>query len=136
MMFIDMDKRKVCEVIGKNHKFISPFSEPYGYYIYLEQQADQKDRELTKKSMQDLYFNKLKYATENTNALINQVFYKFQSKIDLPKEIWEKLIFESFVLAPDQEEIASCLSNSDILIGHYIECHWDFNWNLIFVCYC
>jgi len=136
MVSFDVDVNKVCECINNNSKFISPFSELYGYYICI---WNQKNKKYVDNNMVELYLNKLKYAVTNTDALIEQAFQMFRSKIDLPRDLWKKLRFESFVLAVDEKErkeIACCLSNPDFMLGHYIECRWDFNWNLIFICYC
>ena len=133
MVSIDVDAIKVSECIKNNNNFISPFSEPYGYYICI---LNQNNKGTVDDNMVELYLSKLKYVAENTDTLINQAFLMFQSSIGLPKTLWQKLMFESFVLLVDAEEIACCLSNRDFMAGHYIECRWDFDWNLIFICYC
>lgn len=130
-MFGDINATKVYEIIGHNNRFVSPFSEPYGYYLWITDQEEPVDE-----NMAELYLEKLKYASENVDLLINQAVYAIQSKIVLSKELREKLIFESFVLALYDKEISCCLSNPNFMLGHFIECRWDLNWKLIFTYYC
>ena len=126
---MDVDAVKVYEIIAQNNRFVSPFSEPYGYYIWTE--YEEKDE-----SMVDLYLDKLAYAVKNADRLIHQAFLEFPFKKDLPESMWRKLVFDSFVLHPAGREICCCLTNADFMFGHFIECRWDYGWRLLSVWYC
>lgn len=130
---MDVDRGKVYEIVAYNHRFSSPFSEPYCYYIWSRDEEDGADEDFV-----ELYLRKLSYAAKNAELLISQAFQEYQSQmnLELPGDLWQKLVFESFVLAPEEREIGCCLSNGDLMFGHFIECRWDLDWNLISVWYC
>lgn len=126
---MDVDAAKVYGIIAQNSRFISPFSEPYGYYIWTEQEeADE--------SAVELYLDKLMYAAQNVDRLVQQASFELSSAEDWPEDIWQRLVFDSFVLTPDKKEISSCLTNTEFMFGHFIECRWDYEWNLLSVWYC
>ncbi|MDE7477126.1 MAG: hypothetical protein K2M91_04105 [Lachnospiraceae bacterium] len=131
---MDMDAYKVSEIIGSNRRFISPFADPCSYYIVAQDgQIDEK--------MIERYWELLKYAKKNADLLIQQgfqpSFYAFygvnQKMVSSPDDMCRRLIFESFVLIfhNNNVTIGSCLSNSEFMFGHFIECEWDCDWNLI-----
>ena len=139
MADMDVDACKVSEIVESNHRFISPFDEPCGYYIV------GADRQIDEKTI-DLYWEQLKYAEKHVDLLIRQgfnpSFYKFygvdQRKVESPDDMCQRLIVESFVLFLQENEITigSCLSNSEFMFGHYVEYRWDCDWNLIYSCIC
>lgn len=128
----DVDSKRVFECVKDNDRFISPFYEPYSYYICIH---DQSNGFTVDENVIQLYLSKLKYAVQNTDALLDNVYRMFHSKVDLPKELWIKLIFESFVLAADVERIGCCLSNKEFMPGHFIECRWTLNWEPFYMFY-
>ena len=131
---MDMDVYKVSEIIGDNNRFISPFHEPCGYYIVeLGGHIDEKTIEL--------YWEQLIYAEKNIDKLVEQgfhpSFYEFygvnKSLVESSADMYRRLIIESFVLLLQNNTITvgCCLSNLEFMFGHYIECEWDCDWNLI-----
>lgn len=125
ILFVDADRTKVYEIIGRNSRFISPFSEPYGYYMYC------RDESYISEESEEIYLDKLSHAAKNADALVEQMFRQFQSQIGIPGEWWNKLRFETFVLNAEEQEIAGCLSDPDVMFDHFVECRWDFEWNPI-----
>lgn len=129
-MFVDADRTKVYEIIGHISRFISPFSEPYGYYMYYQSESDMSEES------EKIYLEKLSYAAKNVDILIDRILRQFQHQIEISEEWWKSLRFESFVVNWVEQEISGCLSEPDIIFGHYIECRWDFDWNPITAFYC
>ncbi len=68
MEALDMDAYKVKDIIGDSQRFISPFSEPYGYYICTGENESISNICIQK------YWEKLKYMSENIDILIQQAF--------------------------------------------------------------
>lgn len=144
---MDIDISKINEIIGNHHRFISPFSEPYGYYIFT---MNPQEEALIDEKLISFYLKKLEYAVLNADFLIEQAFhisyYEFIKKHQFvkknpvipqtPNDMCQQLLFDSFVLCPAQKEIGSALSNVHFMFGHYIDCRWDYDWNLIssFIC--
>ncbi len=58
VMFVDIDPHKVFEIIADNLGFVSPFSEPYGYYMYFSAHDSEKD--IDKSACETLYLSKLR----------------------------------------------------------------------------
>lgn len=135
---MDMDAYKVQAIIGDSSRFISPFSEPCGYYIYAGEKEIISDISLQK------YWKKLKYMSENIDILIQQAFkkefYDFygvnRSFVTSSREMYQQLVVDSFVLCIDNDTIESCLSNPRFMFGHFINCVWDDRWNLIYSYIC
>lgn len=134
---IDVDAYKVNEIIENNQRFISPFEEPYGYYIWSEKNENISGIFLEK------YWKKLKYMSENMDILIQQAFrpefYDFwgvdKNDIRSSDEMCRQLIIDSFVLYINEKNDCSAgcyLSNLRFMSGHYIDCLWDDSWNLIY----
>ena len=131
---MDMDVYKVSEIIEGNHRFISPFNEPCGYYIA------EHGRDIDKEAI-ELYWEQLKYAEKNIDRLVEQgfhsSFYEFygvnKRLVESSADMCRRLIIESFVLLLQDNTftVGCCLSNSEFMFGHYIECEWDCDWNLI-----
>ena len=65
---MDMNAHEVIKIIGNNRRFISPFSKPYGYYIWGMENEYIGNIEI------QLYYKKLKYMTENIEMLYNRRF--------------------------------------------------------------
>ncbi len=145
--FMDIDISKINEIVGNHHRFISPFAEPYGYYIFT---INPQEEALIDEKLISFYLKKLEYAVSNADFLIEQAFqisyYEFiknhlfpekDSIIPLtPNEMCQQLLFDSFVLCPSQRQIGCALSNTHFMFGHYIDCQWDYDWNFIssFIC--
>lgn len=144
-IFMDIDRNSIYKIVGNHHRFISPFSEPYGYYIFT---MNPQEEALMNEDLIAFYLNKLQYAVLNADFLIKQAFHisyyefiKNHHKKDLvipptPDDMCQQLIVDSFVLCPEQKEIGSALSNAHFMFGHYIDCRWDYDWNFIssFIC--
>lgn len=130
---MDIDVHDVMKVIGNNQRFVSPFSEPYGYYIWTTDDESISNIEV------QLYLEKLKYMVENLDILLQQAFnpsfynfYGVNRSILSYDSICQLLLVESFVLNVDTISVACCLSNSQIMYRHYIECLWNNAWELIY----
>ena len=82
--------------------------------------------------------------SENIDILIQQAFkaefYNFygvnQNLIASSDEMCQQLVVDSFVLDIDHDTIGCCLSNSQFMFGHFIDCLWSDNWNLIYSYIC
>lgn len=128
---MDVDAVSVNEIVSGNCRFASPWSEPCGYYIWTRAPDQKVDVDTVK-----LYLEKLAYAVRNVDMLMRQAYLGFPYPGKLPERLWRKLAFDSFVLVPEIQEIGCCLTNSDFLFGHFVECRWDYDWNLLSVWYC
>lgn len=144
---MDIDINKIDKIIDNHHRFTTPFSEPYGYYIFT---MSPQEESLINEELIAFYLKKLEYAVLNADFLIEQAFhisyYEFIKKQQCiikslvipqtPNDMCQQLRFDSFVLCPAQKEIGSALFNADFMFGHYIDCRWDYNWNFIssFIC--
>ena len=134
---MDMDAYMVNDIIGNSRRFRSPFSEPCGYYII------RKNETISNISIQR-YWEKLKYMSEHIDILIQQAFkpefYDFygvnRNLITSSDEMCRQLVVDSFVLDIDHDTIGCCLSNSQFMFGHFIDCLWSDNWNLIYSYIC
>lgn len=147
-IFMDIDAAIIYKIIGNHCRFITPFSEPYGYYIF-----EKNPQETAKNPLYDLireeqisfYLNKLEYAAQHADFLIEQAFHasyyefiknhQFVKKNPVlpqsPHDMCQQLIFDSFVLALEEQEIQAALSNTHFMFGHFIDCRWDYDWNLL-----
>lgn len=138
MEITDMNAYQVKEIIGDCQRFISPFNEPYGYYI-----CARANENISKISIQR-YWEKLKYMSENIDILIQQAFksefYDFygvnQGFIKSSDEMCRQLVVDSFVLYANDYSIGCYLSNSQFMFGHFIDCLWSDSWNLIYSYIC
>ena len=128
---MDMNADAVSRIIGTHRRFTSPFEDCSAYYI-----ADE-NTEITA-GLEELYFDKLRYAANNAEALLSEAFsdelYNFygvnKAKVNSPKEMLAGLVFESFVLVPERKTVECCVSNPKFMFGHFIELIWDYDWNL------
>ena len=138
MKTIDMNADQVNEIIGDSQRFASPFSEPYGYYIWTEE-----NESISPTSIQE-YWDKLKYMSENIDLLIQQAFesefYDFygvnQSIVKSSDQMCQQLVVDSFVLNTNDHTIGCYLSNTQFMFGHFIDCLWSDSWNLIYSYIC
>lgn len=137
---MDMDTGRVCRLLGDSSRFISPFSEPYGYYIWTG--IRQNDSSVDKDWIEQ-YWEHLEYAVKHADALILQVFLAVSENRELvgnipnfSADMHQKLRFESFVLDPEHEAVGCCLSSPEVMAGHFIDCWWAMDWQLISVYYC
>lgn len=130
----DMNAYQVKDIIGDSRRFVSPFCEPYGYYICT------RDNESISNISIQKYWEKLKYMSENIDILIQQAFktefYDFygvnQDFIKSSDEMCRQLVVDSFVLYTSDYAIGCCLSNSQFMFGHFIDCLWNDSWSLIY----
>jgi len=138
MEIMDMNAYKVKDIIGDSQRFISPFSEPYGYYICAGENENINNISIQK------YWEKLKYMSENIDILLQQAFksefYNFygvnQNFITSSDKMCQQLVVDSFVLYVSDYTIGCYLSNSQFMFGHFINCLWNDSWNLIYSYIC
>ena len=69
---MDIDRNSIYKIVGNHHRFISPFSEPYGYYIFT---MNPQEEALMNEDLIAFYLNKLQYAVLNADFLIKQAFH-------------------------------------------------------------
>ncbi len=135
---MDMSASKVKDIIGDCPRFCSPDCEPYGYYIVSEENKRIRDTSIQK------YWEKLKHMSEHADLLIQQAFqpefYEFfgvsQNMIASSEEMCHQLIIDSFVLYTKDDSIGCYLSNSQFMFGHFIDCLWRDDWDLIYSSIC
>jgi len=136
---MNLDLFTIQKIIGDSRRFASPFDEPCGYYF------DVAENSITiRNSDIEEYQIKLKYMVENINVLIRQAvkpgYYDFygvnQNLVSSLSEMCQRLIVDSFVLNLGDRTIVCCMSNSQFMSGHYIECIWSDTWELIFTGIC
>ena len=138
METMDMNAYMVKDIIGDSQRFISPFSEPCGYYI-----VRKKNETISNMSIQ-IYLEKLKYMSQNIDILIQRTFkpefYDFygvdQNFIPSSDEMCKQLVVDSFVLYINDHSIGCYLSNPQFMFGHFIDCLWSDSWNLIYSYIC
>ncbi len=130
---MDMNAHEIIKIIGNNRRFISPFSKPYGYYIWGMENEYIGNIEI------QLYYKKLKYMTENIEMLLQQAFhpafyqfYGVSRNLTSLDDMYQQLVVESFVLIANDKSVECCLSNSQIMYGHYIICLWSDTWEFIY----
>lgn len=132
-----INKDMIHEIIKKNKKFISAYSVPEAYYVF-------SLNELTELSSYDeeiinLYYEKLRYAVKYSNKLIQEAFkddfFNFYG-IDRNAVKTPELMFDSFTMDYDDKSVYANLSNNYYMLGHFIQVHWDDNWNIESVLIC
>lgn len=135
-MSVDMDPREIWKIIGGNRRFADPFSDFPGYYII--------GTETPGEEVKARYIEKLSYAADNADILIEAAFrpeyFGFygvdQKAAGSPEEMCRRLVFDSFVLDVQNASVGTCLSNDEFMFGHYIECWWNGNWQVIYSLIC
>lgn len=129
----DLDPRLVRSVLGGNRRFADPFAEPNGYSVLGEEDAAVDEAAVA------CYLDRLKEAADNADALVEKAFrpefFDFygvdRAKVSSPEEMCRRLVFDSFVLDLKSTWVGACLSSREFLFGHFIECWWDRDWNLL-----
>ena len=131
---MNIDANAVWEIIRDSSRFVSPFSEPSGYYLVTNDDSKTfSDAEIGE------YLRKLEYMAKNIDALLQQAFdpsfYEFygvnRSRISSSAEMCERLTVDSFVFNISDRTISCCLTNPQFMSGHYIECVWNGTWELL-----
>ena len=100
---MNMDADRVKEIIGSSRRFTSPFNEPCGYYIW------KKEAGAISSAETEMYWEKLKYFSENVDRLVQQAFkpafYEFygvdRRQVSSAAQMCRQLVVESFVLDMD-----------------------------------
>lgn len=136
-MSIDLDNNTIMKILGSTKRFCIPNSENNPYYISDDELTDN----MTADIIRSLYYEKLRYAVNNADILIKQVFqpdfFEFygvdKRYVGSPAEMCAKLYFDSFVFYPKKNNIGACLSNNYFMFGHFIDAEWDKDWNLLSV---
>lgn len=132
-MLLDVDAQMAQNIIGGCERFADPFAEPAGYAIVeVEEGADPGP-------LLELYKSRLRYAAANADALIagafRREFYDFygvnRNKVSSPEEMCQGLCFDSFVLDLRNDCVGACLTNNSFLFGHFIQCWWDGDWQVV-----
>lgn len=132
---MNIDANAVWEIIGDHPRFSSPFTEPSGYYIW----SHNGEIPFGNAEIQE-YKNKLKYMAEHLDTLLQQafdpdfymMFYGIdRSAVSSSDEMCARLTVDSFVLDAKDGSVSCCLSNPQFMQGHYIECVWNSEWELI-----
>ena len=134
----DVSPQAVQPVLGEHGRFASPFAEPNGYSILAEEGTPVTETAVA------LYLDKLREAVKNADALIRGAFrseffgfYGINRKaVGSPEEMCSRLVFDSFILDLSNASVGACLSNSDFLFGHFIECWWDWDWKVLSLSIC
>lgn len=132
---MNIDRNIIHNIISGNGRFVSVFEDPDPYYLYSSLKPSRCDFE--EKDIA-LFYEKLKYAVSNYDKLIlgmfRSDFYEFygvnRNMISTPEQMRDNLIFDSFTMDTDRESVGVCFTNKKIMPGHFIEVHWDKDWNL------
>ncbi len=134
----DVSPQAVQPVLGEHGRFASPFAEPNGYSILAEEGTPVTETAVA------LYLDKLREAVKNADALIRGAFrseffgfYGINRKaVGSQEEMCSRLVFDSFILDLSNASVGACLSNSEFLFGHFIECWWDWDWKVLSLTLC
>ena len=134
---MELNKDTINEIIRDNCRFLSAYSDPEPYFMYSRKVYT---RDYDEKII-GIYYEKLRYAVQNTEKLVNEAFreefYDFygvnKNAVTSPEKMKSELFFDSFTMDTDDMSIAVYFSNKDFMFGHFIEAHWDADWN--FRCY-
>lgn len=132
MDIIMPDALDIQRIVKESERFAK---EPDNYYIWMEQC---QTGDVGQEDIMRFYLGKLQYAVTYADVLIQNAFqsdfYEFygvnQDVVKSPEDMCKQLVFDSFVLAPEQRTIGACLSNDAFMFGHFIEFCWDYDWNL------
>ncbi len=77
----------------------------------------------------DIYYDKLRYAVQNAEKLVNEMFreefYDFygvdKNAVSSPEQMKTELVFDSFTMDIDDMSIAVYFSNKSFMFGHFID---------------
>ena len=132
---MNIDRNIINCIISDNRRFIPAFEEPCAYYLYST--SDPLRRDFEEKDI-TLFYEKLRYAVLNSDKLISDMFrpdfHEFygvkRDVVSTPEQMRDDLIFDSFTMDTDSGSVGVCFSNKEFMPGHFIEVHWDKDWNL------
>ena len=132
-----LDKDHINSIIHGNSRFLSAYSDPDPYFMYTRK-GYTEDFE---KKIIDIYYDKLRYAVQNAEKIVNEMFreefYDFygvdKNAVSSPEQMKSELVFDSFTMDIDDMSIAVYFSNKRFMRGHFIDARWDADWN--FWCY-
>ena len=130
---MELDKDIINEIIRDDRRFLSAYSDPEPYFMYSRKEYTEDHDE----KIIDIYYEKLRYAVQNTEKLVNEAFreefYDFygvnKNAVISPEQMKFRLVFDSFTMDTDDMTIAVYFSNESFMFGHFIEAHWDADWN-------
>ena len=133
-----LDKDHINSIIHGNSRFLSAYSDPDPYFMYTRKGYTEDFEE----KIIDIYYDKLRYAVQNAEKLVNEMFreefYDFygvdKNAVSSPEQMRSELVFDSFTMDIDDMSIAVYFSNKRFMLGHFIDARWDADWN--FRCYC
>ena len=132
-----LDKDHINSIIHGNSRFLSAYSDPDPYFMYtLKGYTEDFEKKII-----DIYYDKLRYAVQNAEKLVNEMFreefYDFygvdKNAVSSPEQMRSELVFDSFTMDIDDMSIAVYFSNKRFMCGHFIDARWDADWN--FRCY-
>ena len=132
-----LDKELINSIIHGNRRFLSAYSDPDPYFMYTRKGYTEDFEE----KIIDIYYDKLRYAVQNAEKLVNEMFreefYDFygvdKNAVSSPEQMRSELVFDSFTMDIDDMSIAVYFSNKRFMRGHFIDARWDADWN--FRCY-
>ena len=131
-----LDKDHINNIIHENSRFRSAFSDPDPYFMYTRKgYTEDFDKKII-----DIYYDKLRYAVQNAEKLVNEMFreefYDFygvdKNAVSSPEQMRSELIFDSFTMDIDDLSVAVYFSNERFMRGHFIDARWDADWNFNF----
>lgn len=132
-----LNKDTINEIIQDNRRFLSAYSDPDPYFMYTRKgYTEDFDKKII-----DIYYEKLRFAVQNAEKLVNEMFreefYDFygvdKNAVSSPEQMRSELIFDSFTMDVDDLSVAVYFSNERFMQGHFIDARWDADWN--FSCY-
>ena len=132
-----LDKDHINSIIHGNSRFLSAYSDPDPYFMYTRKGYTEDFEE----KIIDIYYDKLRYAVQNAEKLVNEMFreefYDFygvdKNAVSSPEQMRSELVFDSFTMDIDDMSIVVYFSNKRFMRGHFIDARWDADWN--FRCY-
>ena len=141
LIIVEPESLLIQKIVKGSPKFQGFFQEPKGYDIVT---APWEIVEGKSEGIFRFYMMKLQQAVSHADVLIQKAFradfYDFYGVrhdiVESPEEMCSQLIFDSFVMVTQTRTIEACLSNETFMFGHYIECCWDYDWNLIYLRIC
>ena len=130
-----LNKETINAIIRNNSRFLSAYSEPEPYFIYnIKKYTEDFDEEVI-----NLYYKKLRYAVDNSERLVNEMFrdefYDFygidRNVVSSPEQMRSELIFDSFTMDVNDKSVGVYFSNERFMFGHFIDVCWDADWNFL-----
>ena len=110
-----LDKDHINSIIHGNSRFLSAYSDPDPYFMYTRKGYTEDFEE----KIIDIYYDKLRYAVQNAEKLVNEMFreefYDYygvdKNAISSPEQMRSELVFDSFTMDIDDMSIAVYFSN-------------------------